>query len=138
VPLRPLRMLLLLALALPGAACVTSQSTKYFASPKRDAVHTEPARAWRLLHGEESAGFVVLFRAAKKDGQLWFAVRNEWNQELGMVDSLGRAWRFRPHGEEAEWLGSGTVADGAALILRLEGVHRLTEIGLETLPQSST
>lgn len=127
---------LLFALPWLAVSCVTSENVKYFKSPKMDAVRTAPSRAWRITDGEGPIGFVVMFRSEENEEQLWFTVRNEWNQDLGMVDSLGRAWRFRPYGEEAEWLGTGTVADGTGQILRLEASPHLEEIELDTLPRT--
>jgi hypothetical protein len=46
-------------------------------------------------------------------------VRNPWDQDVGMIDHLGRSWKRVPHEEDA-WLGTGTV---------LEGVQRILEAG---------
>lgn len=48
-------------------------------------------------------------------------VQNLFGQDLGLVDSLGRAWRYRAH-EEALWLGSGTIEEGVGWILAREPV----------------
>jgi hypothetical protein len=61
-------------------------------------------------------------------------VRNVWNQELGRVDADGRAWRYRPHGDQPLWLGTGPVADGVFAILGLDADRSaLVETALEAL-----
>lgn len=72
--------------------------------------------AWRVVDGEQVAGSVL--RYEEDDGpRVWFSVRNAWSQELGIVDADGRAWRYRAHEREPDWLGTGTVVDGARRIL---------------------
>jgi hypothetical protein len=80
---------------------------------------------------------VVSFHCnASRDGKPVFVVRNSWRQDLGVIDRLGRAYRFRPHAEEPDWLGTGTVEGGAARILEAASVE-LQEIDL-TAAQAST
>lgn len=93
---------------------------------------TQPKAAWELVLGGRVVGVVVEFDDA--DGaRRFFSVRNPAHQELGMVDAHGRWWRYHPHEEEAEWLGTGTVSEGAREILGLERAPEVYEVELQTL-----
>jgi hypothetical protein len=59
----------------------------------------------------------VRFEDESAPEHTFFSVRNERHQELGMIDRLGRAFRYRPHERDPEWLGTGTVLDGTRRIL---------------------
>lgn len=109
----------ILVLLLAASAC-TIVETERPAGPDPVVRTARPERAWRAEHAGEPIGTVVLFRGGGESGGAFFSVRNEWQQDVGLVDELGRAWAFRPHGAEAEWLGTGTVADGAARILGVD------------------
>jgi hypothetical protein len=54
-----------------------------------------------------------------------------------MIDLQGRAWRYRPHRREPEWLGTGTILKGARLVLGGGAASRMVEIGLEKLESES-
>ena len=82
-----------------------------------------PVRAWEVVQGErERVGMVVLFEGSDPREALYM-VRNVWHQDLGIVDSLGRAYRYLPHHKEPAWVGSGTVESGIRRILALEDCH---------------
>jgi hypothetical protein len=125
---RPWILLPLLALA-----CRTEvhQTLRYDLGAS-EATWSAPARAWEVVSGGRVLGVVVEFRE-EQGGRGFHSVRNGQQQELGLVDAHGRAWRFRAHEDEPEWLGSGTVAEGAARILGLSGTATLFEVPLETL-----
>ena len=74
-------------------------------------------RAWVVLEGGRVEGSVVRYAERGQDGRFLYVVRNVWDQDLGVVDELGRAWRRVPH-QEDRWIGTGTVADGVRRILR--------------------
>jgi hypothetical protein len=114
-----------LALAIAAAGCVTTERVSYFNSGELDVVQVLPVRSWTVVaEGEaEPLGQVVLLRSRDESGRQFFRVSNR-----GMVDALGRAWRYRPHREEAEWLGTGTVAEGALSILDAPEGTRLVEV----------
>lgn len=80
--------------------------------------------AWRVVDGDQIAGSVLRY---EEDGgsRTWFSVRNAWSQELGIVDSDGRAWRYRAHEREPDWLGTGTIVDGARRILAASASAKL-------------
>jgi len=72
---------------------------------------------WQVLDDGRAVGFLVRFEDEGVPERTFFSVRNERHQELGMIDRLGRAFRYRPHERDPEWLGTGTVLDGARRIL---------------------
>lgn len=92
-----------------------------------------PSSAWEVVHAGSVVGVVVQFSDLQEASRRFFSVRNAHQQELGLVDALGRAWRFRPHGADAECLGSGSMLSGAARILGVDGACQLFEVPLEAL-----
>ena len=108
---------LLLAVGILFPACKTTEVHRPFAQAREAAVvRTAPQSAgWNVLRNGELAGSAVLF-SGEDDGT--YVVRDAWGQDLGLIDSLGRAWRFAPHETEAEWVGTGSVQEGVAQILR--------------------
>ena len=112
------RIALPVALVVVCALGCRTTRTERFAPPSHVAVEQGvPARTWNVLVAGENVGRVVEFQAAQPPAAPMFIVQNAWSQDLGLIDEHGRAWRFRPHQREAEWVGTGTVADGAAWIL---------------------
>jgi hypothetical protein len=77
----------------------------------------EAVFVWELREAERVLGFVVRFETGEAISKTYYSVRNEHHQELGLVDADGRAWRYRAHQRDPEWLGTGTVVNGARLIL---------------------
>jgi hypothetical protein len=81
-------------------------------------------------------GAVVRFEDQGNAERAFYSVRNREGQEIGIVDLYGRVWRYRAHVSDSEWLGSGTVFEGARKILGGSptaapvevDVHRLQEI----------
>lgn len=110
----------LVALALV-AGCRTSESTGpadiEAGAPRRGRA----LEAWAVLDDAERVGSVVRFEVEGDPPASVFLVRNVYDQDLGLIDELGRAWRFRPHAAEHESLGAGTVSEGAARILGARG-----------------
>jgi hypothetical protein len=88
-------------------------------------------RAWEIVQADRVVGVVVEF--TEEPGRRFYSVRNAWQQELGLVDAVGRAWRYRPHESEPDWLGSGTVVEGAARVLGLDGEAEVFEVELGSL-----
>jgi hypothetical protein len=119
---------LLLLLALGSCRVVESEQ---LASPTPVIRTARAERAWRVFADDATVGSVVLFRNENEANGAFFSVRNAWQQDVGLVDELGRAWAFRPHADEAEWLGSGTVEDGVAGIL---GVTQCDLVEIELAP----
>ena len=120
---------ILLALTVSAAltACRTTH-TERLATASPVVVHrATPLRAWQVVDGEKRVGEVVLFETPEEPAASIYVVRNPWQQDLGMIDSLGRAWRYVPHRPDAEWVSTGTVAEGATTILRVPASCRLEE-----------
>ena len=72
-------------------------------------------QAWNAVSNETVVGIVIHYADAHADSV--YVVRNVWQQDIGYVDGLGRAWRFQPHEREPAWVGSGTLAQGVERIL---------------------
>ncbi len=115
-------------------SCQVTESARS-ASPTPFVRTAKPVQAWLVVDGETELGSVVLFSTPGEDGAVdaFFSIRNVWQQDLGIVDEMGRAWAFRAHAQESQWVGSGTVASGAARILGASSACRLVEIALEGL-----
>lgn len=92
----------------------------------------EANRAWEVVQDGRVVGSVVEFEEGQGERR-FFSVRNARHQELGMVDVLGRAYRYRAHADEPEWLGTGTVIEGTQGILDLEAMPELYEVPLQLL-----
>ena len=123
------------------AACVVTRERQPAPIPVGSPVVGRAEAAWRVLAGDEVVGFAMRYHpmdserlAPQEAGHgPWYAVQNRWNQELGMIDELGRAWRYRPHRNGPQWLGSGTIEEGVQKVLELNGALVLEEIPLDEL-----
>jgi len=117
-----------------AAGCVTTEVHAGPVAPAA-AISAAPDAAWEILAADnEPLGFVVRFEEnapAGDQARAFYSVRNRFQQELGLVDDLGRSWRFQPHAKEPAWLGSGSVAEGVGRILDIP-VH-LAETTLAAL-----
>jgi len=100
-------------------------------------VRAMPQEAWQVKDGERVIGFVVRFETDSAGDKAYFSVRNEHQQELGIVDAQGRAWRYRAHQREPDWVGSGTIENGARSILTGTSVMQLVPIALDRLVESA-
>lgn len=110
-----MKFLLLCAALLSCAGCRTSATVASAPAPRlRLGTHQ---RTWEVRGGGEPLGLVVLFQEHGLARDSLYVVRNPWHQDLGMIDGLGRAYRYLPHQEEPVWVGSGTIAAGAREIL---------------------
>ena len=107
-------------------SCIVSE-TSYSAVETPVVRSTKPVEMWNLVTDGVVVGSVVLFAS---DSDRFFSVRNEWQQDIGMIDAMGRAFAFVPHQKEAEWVSSGSVVSGAAKILGIDGDSELHEVPL--------
>jgi hypothetical protein len=124
------------ALALLPGACTTTSSVDPVGLTINQPVHCEALRAWRFFDERGTHGYAVLFgdpQAGEADPRSFYSVRNAWQQELGTIDGLGRAWRFVPHQREADWVFTGSVLDGVRAILVTAPQAQLEEIPLAAL-----
>lgn len=120
-------------LALCSAAC-TSTSQSQLAGPENAIVRrTNAAKGWRVRDDGCLAGSLLLYADPEDRGAGYYSVRNPEGQTLGMVDFEGRAWRYRPHQEQPDWLGTGTVLEGVRRILETSALTVLEEAPLSGL-----
>ena len=84
---------------------------------------------YEIDRNEEAGGYLVHFVSSEPAGSMW-VVRNRWHQDLGVIDSLGRSYRYEPHAEEPIWVGSGSVVLGVQRILALTDRPELREVPL--------
>jgi hypothetical protein len=90
-------------------------------------------RGWLVHDGQDHVvGSVVRYEEPAGEGRFSYSVRNVHGQDMGMVDQLGRAYRFRPHADP-EWLNTGVVEEGALAILSQGQDGSLREISLKEL-----
>ena len=116
-----------------ASAAALCASCRTVASEVPSTVHPEVhvgtrERTWEVRSNGEALGFVVLFQERGHVRDSLYIVRNRLHQDLGLIDGLGRAFRYVPHCEEPVWVGSGTIAAGAREILRAEQECELLEI----------
>ena len=111
-----------LAVALAGllAGCRTERALAPAGLATSRPILLVPQRTWRVLERGELAGIVVLLApedAATQRSKHLYSVRNPLQQELGVIDGLGRAWRHEPHVDEPRWVATGTLLEGVRAIL---------------------
>ena len=103
---------------------------------RRTLFRSEPLRtsqAVRKFSVEDQAGpkgYVVLFSSKTKPEEALYVVQNLHRQDLGVIDSLGRAYRYVPHEDEPAWLGSGSIPRGVQRILNTQEVPAMREVSL--------
>ena len=100
------------------------------------ATRGAPVGAWEVRDAGRVVGSLVKYDDAEQPARGFFSVRNVDRQVLGIVDLDGRAWRYRPHVKEAEWLGTGTVAQSTSRILGCSEACELREIPLRDLDRA--
>jgi hypothetical protein len=121
-------------LAIAAGACQTTRTTQSASTSEEFVVsRAKPDRAWRVAGPDRDHGFVVQFREQGSSERTYFSVRNLHLQDLGIVDEHGRAYRYRPHQRDPEWVGSGTVLEGARRILDAPSACSLEEVALGAL-----
>lgn len=90
-------------------------------------------RGWLVLDGlDRVIGTVVRYEEPTGAQRFLYTVRNLHGQDMGVVDRLGRAFRYRPHADP-EWLSSGPVLAGVLAILGQGEDGSLREVTLEEL-----
>ncbi len=119
--------------ALLATACRTTTTSTPPGLAEAVVLRSYAARAWSVIDGAQRVGFVVRFEEPGTAGRSWFSIRNAYAQEVGIVGIDGRAWRYRPHQRDPEWLGSGTVQAGTIRILEVNSDASLVEIAVEAI-----
>lgn len=132
------RSALLVLLLACATACKTTRTSSPPGLGEAVVLRSNAVRAWDVVEGGSRAGSIVRFEEPGANGRAWFSVRNVHAQEIGIVDVDGRAWRYRPHRREPEWLGSGTVLGGAIRILGAGEKAELVEVALDDIAGRST
>ena len=117
-------------------SCTTTTTNGPVSAPSAALSHLPAVRGWLVVERGQPAGSIVSYRS-ESESSILYAVRNRWNQDIGKIDSVGRAWRHTPH-EEDQLLRTGTVLDGAKLILGLSQNSELEEKPLEALQSAVT
>lgn len=85
-----------------------------------ELVRAVPQRRFEVRLDGVPVGMALRFRAEGLGGRGWTVVQNPFGQDLGLLDEHGRAWRYRPFGQEPELLGACATAEGVARILDLD------------------
>jgi hypothetical protein len=117
-----------LLVALSCAGCRTTETRRLNFSEPAEVHIGSLARNWEIRSGEELVGLLVLFEARDVARDSVYVVRNQWHQDLGMIDAFGRAFRYLPHRRDPTWVGTGTVVQGAERILEASSPCRLVEL----------
>jgi hypothetical protein len=127
---------LALIVALGVSSCLGPGKQSLTGQEEASASVSKPVRAWEMVREGQVLGVVVQF-AELAGERRFYSVRNAQQQELGLVDELGRAWRYRAHITEPEWLGTGTVLDGVRSILSVGAEIQGFEVPIDTLRRES-
>lgn len=112
---------LVLLLAGSGGACRTTRTSQPAGLHESTIRQAALKQSWSVHAGAELCGYVQRFETDEVPPRFFFHVQNLERQDLGMIDSQGRAWRYRPHAREADWVATGTVAAAVAAILGWDG-----------------
>jgi len=123
----------LFLLVLPFAACRTTSTSQAPGPSNVVLTRSVPVKAWELWQDGLLLGSIVRFEESGDTGRAFYSVRNREGQEIGLVDLDGRAWRHRQHQSRPEWLGTGTVKDGARRILDGSESAELIEVDVDRL-----
>ena len=99
-----------LALVVVAQGCVTTVESSPPGIDSLFVTKAIPVRAWFVVSDDRPRGTVVRYETFESPPRIVYFVRNVHHQDLGVIDHLGRAFRYHPHREEAEWLGSSGVA----------------------------
>lgn len=120
--------------ALPACRAVSGSASDGRATAT--VTETTPLRAWLVRDDGRQIGSLILYGQVGEPQTGYYSVRNAEGQVLGLVDFSGRAWRYRLHESEPEWLGTGTILEGARRILGAGSLCDLEETPLGELAGS--
>lgn len=115
-------------LATVAGACRTTTSTLPPSPSRLAATHSVATAAWELRDGSDVVGRVLRMDTVEAAPRTVFVVQNPEGQDLGLIDALGRAWRYRAHEREPDWIATGTVVQGARAILGASESAELVEV----------
>ncbi|TDJ71229.1 MAG: hypothetical protein E2O39_08655 [Planctomycetota bacterium] len=112
------------------AGCITTAKSSPPGLSSAIVRRARPTAAWGAVEHRRITGYVVRFEPPGDPARFIYSVRNEHQQDLGVIDSFGRVYRYRPHADEPEWIGSGTVLFGVRRILGSGAGMRLVDVEL--------
>ena len=129
---RRLPVALGLATLLSLGSCITTTTSQPVGLDRAVLTSIPVSRAWLVQEGGQTIGSVVRYSERGSDGRFLYVVRNLWDQDMGMIDERGRAWRRLPH-EEDSWIGTGTVVQGVRQILDAGPDTQMDERSIEAV-----
>ena len=113
-------------------ACITSTSSQPVGLDRAIITSIPVSRAWVVQESAKTVGSVVRYSERGSDGRFLYVVRNLWDQDLGVIDEQGRAWRRVPH-EDDHWIGTGTIVQGVRQILDTGPDTQMLELPIEAV-----
>ena len=116
-----------------ATSCHTTSTSRAPGPDSVEITQASPVRAWELWHAGRYLGAVVRFDVRGDSSRFFYSVRNREGQEMGIVDLHGRAYRYRAHVTDSEWLGTGGVFEGALSILDAPASGEAVEVDVSRL-----
>ena len=133
-----MRTTIIAAVLLTSSGCVTTVESSPPGIESLKVTRGAAVRGWYVVDADRPRGSVLRFETFETPVRVVYFVRNVHHQDIGVIDHLGRAYRYRPHAAEPEWVGSGTVLESARRILELGDDAELMEVPLERLEPADT
>jgi hypothetical protein len=122
-------------LLLAGAsACRTTRTETPPDLGSMTATRSLVTKRWEVREEGELRGLVLELTSQEDAPRIFFLVQNGEQQDLGIVDALGRAWRYRAHAREPDWVSTGTVSQGTRAILGLGPTAEMVALPDEIRP----
>jgi len=122
-------------LVVAASACETTTTSRIPGPETIEIAQATPSRAWELWSSGRYLGAVVRFETRDDPARFFYSVRNREGQEMGIVDLHGRAFRYRAHVNDPEWMGTGTVFEGARRILDVASAPEPIEVDVARLQE---
>ncbi len=114
-------------------ACTSTSESQPAAAEVAWITRTRAIQGWHVRDDGRLAGSLLLYSDPERPQTGYYSVRNPEGQVLGLVDFEGRAWRYRLHREQPDWLGTGTVLEGVRRILETSALSELESAPIESL-----
>ena len=128
----------LFGLTLSGVApgCIETQSQRQVGPAEGEVIFSDRDAQWLVRDPDgRPLGYLLRF-VPRADAPAFHTVVSPHLQDVGLVDALGRWWRYVPHQVEPELVGTGTVREGVEVLLGASGEPELEP--LESLPEPGT
>jgi hypothetical protein len=117
-----------------ASACRTTRTETPPDVAPMTATRSMVTKRWEVRDAGAVRGIVLELTSMEDDPRIFFLVQNAEQQDLGLVDALGRAWRYRAHAREPDWVSTGTVLQGARAILGLGATAEMVALPDEIRP----